>query len=118
MSDRCVECGACCACYRVSFHWSETEAFMGGVTPVESTRKVGPHRVAMLGTERAKPRCNSLEGRIGTNVRCTIYERRPSPCREFQQSWVDGLRNERCDAARAAHGLPPLEPERPKRRRA
>jgi Fe-S-cluster containining protein len=72
----------------------------------------------MLGTETTTPRCASLEGRIGASVRCTIYERRPSPCREFKQSWVDGHRNERCDAARAAHGLPPLEPERPQRRRA
>lgn len=64
----------------------------------------------MRGTDRKPPRCIALEGDIGRSVRCTIYERRASPCRDFQASWVDGQHNERCDRARAAHGLPPLAP--------
>jgi len=91
---------------------------MGGVTPAALTRQIGPHRVAMRGTDTARPRCVALEGEIGAAALCTIYEQRPSPCREFAESWADGRRNERCDKARAAHGLPPLTPERPKRKRA
>jgi Fe-S-cluster containining protein len=114
MVNPCVECGACCAHYRVSFHWSEAERFLGGETPAELTRRIGPHRIAMLGTEGRPPRCIALDGTIGQNVSCRIYAERPSPCREFQASWADGVHSERCDAARAAHGLPPLTPLKPK----
>ncbi len=62
----------------------------------------------MSGTERQPPRCVALHGEIGKDVRCVIHPLRPSPCREFQASWIDGVHNERCDRARAAHGLPPL----------
>lgn len=115
MPNPCLACGACCAYYRVSFHWSEAERFLGGTTPTELTVRVGPHRVAMRGTCGTSPRCVALIGEIGRDVRCTIYERRPSPCREFAASWANGTHSERCDRARAAHGLPPLEPPRPKR---
>ena len=29
----CLSCGACCATYRVAFHWSEADLLLGGVTP-------------------------------------------------------------------------------------
>jgi len=118
MSKRCLACGACCAYYRCSFYWSEAERFTGGATSPGLTVKVGPHHLAMAGTEKSAPRCVALEGKIGASVRCTIYAQRPAPCREFKESWLDGVRNERCDKARAAHGLPPLEPVRPERRSA
>jgi len=117
MQSSCLACGACCACFRVSFHWSETERFLGGVTPSEFTIKVTPHLVAMRGTNRSQPRCAALEGAVGEAVACSIYPQRPSPCREFRPSWENGDRSERCDQARAAHGLPPLEPPRPKTQR-
>lgn len=53
----------------------------------------------------------ALQGEIGHSVRCSIHPLRASPCRDFQASWVDGVHNERCDRARAAHGLPPLSPD-------
>jgi Fe-S-cluster containining protein len=92
----------------VSFHWSEPERALGGSTPPERTVRVTLHRTAMRGTEVPRPRCSSLEGKIGTAVSCAIYADRPSPCREFEASWANGARSERCDRARAAHGLPPL----------
>ena len=64
----------------------------------------------MRGTDRSSPRCIALEGEIGRAVHCSIYAKRASPCRDFQASWVDGIHNERCDRARAVHGLPPLAP--------
>lgn len=115
MLNPCITCGACCAHFRVSFHWSEAERFLGGETPPELTTQVAPHRLAMRGTTGRPPRCVALEGEIGADVRCRIYAQRPSPCREFEASWVNGVHSERCDAARAAHGLPPLEPPKPKR---
>ena len=106
----CLECGACCAFFRISFYWSEADPAAGGLTPPELTTKLTPQRTVMRGTERTPPRCVALEGEIGSCVRCTIHPLRPSPCREFETSWADGVRHERCDRARAAHGLPPLEP--------
>jgi len=67
----------------------------------------------MRGSDRSTPRCVALAGDIGSSVRCTIYEHRASPCRDFPYSWADGVHNERCDRARAAHGLPPLSPPMP-----
>jgi Fe-S-cluster containining protein len=109
LANPCVTCGACCALFRVSFHWSEADAATGGRTPTELSVRVTPHRVAMRGTEKVPIRCVALEGEIGKRVRCTIYPTRPSPCREFRTSWVHGPRSERCERARAAYGLPPLE---------
>ena len=64
----------------------------------------------MRGTEVRPPRCVALQGEIGDAVHCSIYPLRASPCREFKASWVDGIPNERCDRARATHGLAPLPP--------
>ena len=106
----CLDCGACCAYFRNSFYWSEADPSAGGLTPPELTVKLTPYRAVMRGTEQVPPRCVALEGEIGKKVRCVIHPLRPSPCREFHASWIDGVHNERCDRARAAHGLPPLEP--------
>jgi len=54
-------------------------------------------------------RCVALEGRIGEKVGCSIYVNRPSPCRAFAASFENGKRNPRCDEARSAHGLKPLQ---------
>jgi Fe-S-cluster containining protein len=109
-ANPCITCGACCAFFRVSFYWAEADAAAGGLTPPELTTKLTAHRAAMRGTDDRPPRCLALHGSIGERVNCTIHPLRPSPCREFQASWSDGQRHERCDQARAAHGLPPLSP--------
>lgn len=58
-----------------------------------------------------RPRCIALRGAIGSFVSCGIYEHRPSPCRAFRYSYENGgPREERCDQARAAIGLAPLQP--------
>ncbi|WP_312600676.1 YkgJ family cysteine cluster protein [Pseudomonas luteola] len=105
----CLNCGACCAFFRVSFYWGECRS-AGGLVPDELTVGVTPHHVAMVGTDTKPARCVSLLGDVGCGTRCTMYESRPSPCREFEASWINGEHNERCDAARAAYGLPPLTP--------
>lgn len=112
MENPCITCGACCAHYRASFHWSEADD-AGGPVPVDLTVNVGPFRRAMRGTEHSKPCCVALEGPLGVAVRCVIYEQRPSVCREFTFSWEDGSANEKCDKARNAIGLAPLAPPLP-----
>ncbi|TGD74862.1 YkgJ family cysteine cluster protein [Mangrovimicrobium sediminis] len=103
----CLTCGACCAFFRVSFYWGETQGAGGGV-PDNLTEQCGPLRSCMSGTNNPAPRCTALLGDVGGAVRCTIYDNRPSPCRDFQRSGEDGQENADCDRARAAHGLPPL----------
>ena len=105
----CLACGACCAHFRVSFFWGECQS-AGGSVPDQLVEQIGPHYVAMLGTNAKPARCTSLLGDVGCGTRCSIYEQRSSSCREFTASWEDGQHNPRCDAARAAHGLPPLTP--------
>lgn len=113
MTDHpCLACGACCAHFRVAFHWSESEPFMGGSTPASLTEKLDPHRVAMRGTRGGShPRCVALEGTVGTDAHCGIYAQRPSPCRELQPAWENGQPSPQCDRARESHGLAPLTPE-------
>jgi hypothetical protein len=51
-----------------------------------------------------------LHGTIGQATLCAIHPQRSTVCREFAPAWENGEPNERCDKARAAHGLPPLTP--------
>jgi uncharacterized protein len=111
MIHPCLLCGACCAHFRVSFHWSEAEPSMGGQVPPALTDKLDAHRVVMRGTWAAHPRCTALKGTVGQGACCDIYEQRPSVCREVVPSWEHGVASPQCDKARVAHGLVPLTPE-------
>lgn len=110
MRHPCLTCGACCATYRVGFHWSEAEPSLGGVVPAALTEVLDPHRVVMRGTWAAAPRCVALDADIGTRSRCSIHPRRPSVCREVEASWESGRASPQCDRARIAHGLAALTP--------
>jgi len=107
----CLRCGACCATFRVSLHWSEADPELGGSVPEALTEKLDPHRLAMRGTWERRPRCIALDADIGTRSRCTIHPLRPSVCREVDASWEHGVVSVQCDKARTAHGLPLLTPE-------
>ncbi|MFC5439279.1 YkgJ family cysteine cluster protein [Rhodanobacter ginsenosidimutans] len=111
MDHPCLRCGACCAHFRVAFHWSEAEPFLGGVVPAELTEKLDPHRLAMRGTYTAAPRCTALQGTVGEAAHCSIYPQRPSVCREVVPSWEFGAVSPQCDKARLAHGLAVLTPQ-------
>lgn len=111
-NNPCVTCGACCAFYRASFYWAETD-IGGGTVPSVMTEKLNDFRAVMVGSQPPKPRCIALQGTIGQSVGCSIYELRASVCRDFKVSWEDGVHNPRCDAARQAWGLEPLpKPDR------
>lgn len=71
--------------------------------PDRFTEKVNSFYSCMAGTNQTSPRCQALKGDIGENVACTVYEQRPSPCREVQAG------GEKCNRARTKHGLPPIE---------
>jgi len=105
MKNPCVGCGACCAHFRVQFYWREA-------VPADMQEELTSLHNCMRGTSaKHHPKCVGLKGRIGRDAQCSIYADRPSPCRAFSASYVDGKRNERCDQARIAHGLRPLRPD-------
>ena len=104
----CLSCGACCNTFRVSFYWGEAEDAPGGTVPVALTEQLTPHRRCMQMASTTLPRCVAFAGEVGQGARCSIYEQRPSPCREFDAFTPDGSVNPRCNQTRVRHGLPPL----------
>ncbi|MEJ5225314.1 MAG: YkgJ family cysteine cluster protein [Anaerolineales bacterium] len=111
----CLTCGACCAFARVSFYWGEADDAPGGTVPAALTEDITPFYRAMRGTNQKQPRCIALHGVVGQAAHCTIYEKRPSPCRGFGIQFIDGKvlatpdELAHCNHARAIHGLPPIE---------
>jgi uncharacterized protein len=99
LSFDCQTCGACCAYFRVSFYWAETDAHPQGSVPKAMTKSISPYHVAMQGTTIKPPRCVALDGNIGESVGCSIYEKRSSTCREFEMG------TDECIKARREHGL-------------
>ena len=110
MPHPCLSCGACCATFRVSLHWSEAEPALGGRVPVELTEPVRTHELAMRGTSQSRPRCVALDADIGRSSRCTIHARRPAACAAVAASWESGEASGQCDRARLEHGLAVLTP--------
>ena len=107
----CVNCGLCCSNFRVSFYHGEIEGMPFGFVPVDMVEKLTESRACMKGTSQKNPRCVALSGTLGEEVACTIYEQRPTPCREFEVWEADGTVNERCQKLRAAKKLPLLQPK-------
>lgn len=106
----CLTCGACCAYFRILLNWTEVDEFHPDGVPETMTARVTDYLRVMLGTDEPPTRCIALEGEVGVSVRCKIYEKRCSMCREFSPLfWDDGTPNEACDRARAAFNLCPLK---------
>ena len=108
LTHPCLSCGACCAQFRVSLHWSETAPELGGLVPLALTDSLRQHERAMKGTSQDAPRCIALDADIGVYSRCTIHPQRPQVCRDLAASWEYGAPSSQCDRARIAHGLPVL----------
>jgi Fe-S-cluster containining protein len=108
----CVNCGACCAHFRVQFYWREANAADHSPNvPSGFFEELTSVLRCMSGTnDKHRPQCRGLQGKIGRDAKCGIYLSRPTPCRDFRASYADGRRHERCDQARARHGLKALSP--------
>ena len=102
-----MNCGACCAMYRVSFYWAEANDAPGGWVPVDTTEQLTPTMRCMRGTSSKTPRCEQLQGEI-PGALCGIYENRPSVCRELEPYDAEGKPTDQCKRARAVYGLPEL----------
>jgi uncharacterized protein len=102
MSDHCQSCGACCAHFRVSFYWGESDAAHGGTVPARLTIPINAIYIAMRGTDRHPSHCIALAGKVGEEVSCSIYEQRSSTCKEVMAG------DEQCNKARQAYNLNPI----------
>lgn len=111
-SNPCLDCGACCSHFRISFYGGESDAHPGGFVPDRLVVPINPVMACMKGTEKGGARCVALEGEIGVAIGCSIYAHRPTPCREYPVWLDDGTPNPDCQRLRAAIGKPPL-PHRP-----
>ena len=112
-SNPCFECGQCCQKLRVSFYHGEIAAdpneaqgnHSTGVVPSDLTVQLTPHLACMTGTETGNQGCVALSHDAEQGYRCTIYDQRPSPCRDFNIFEEDGSLNPLCDKLRKAAGL-------------
>lgn len=102
-SNPCLNCGACCNYFRISFYHGECEGGFGGFVPQQLTNKLNEQFAVMKGSE-CGGRCIALEGEVGKNISCSIYSNRPTPCREFPV-FIDGKINPLCNKARLKNNL-------------
>ncbi|WP_063588058.1 YkgJ family cysteine cluster protein [Achromobacter ruhlandii] len=110
-TNPCLDCGACCSHFRVSFYIGELAGENGGQVPLDLVTQMSPLRACMKGTEMGGGRCISLRGELGRpGIHCAIYENRPTPCREFDIWQPDGSPNPDCQRLRLALGLAPAPP--------
>lgn len=103
----CRGCGACCATYRITLPRIEL-ASRGGQVPDALTDPYTATTACMREHPDIPGRCIALEGEIGAEVNCAIYERRPEACREFAPLAAIGVGDAACDEARRRQGLAPL----------
>ena len=111
--NHCLPCGVCCTHFRISFYHGEVDDMPFGFVPADMVEQLTPFRACMKGTNQIDRRCIALAGTPGVQTCCTIYERRPTPCREFEVWDEAGMPNQRCQQLRTAHGLPVLLPRIP-----
>ena len=81
---------------------TEIAAERGTLLEGHVARRLTPAMVRRKGTDDSQPRCIALAGEVGVQVGCTIYDVRPSPCREFD------VEHAACNKARQRCGLVPL----------
>jgi Fe-S-cluster containining protein len=92
----------------VSFPFGEVDTEPGGWVPAAYAESIDHGGACMRGTRNHPRRCLALCGTVGVDVRCAIYEQRPSPCRLFAPDAERGRGDAACGDARRLHGLPPL----------
>lgn len=107
MQFDCQQCGACCSPLDYAVDWvTVTQADVARLLPAERLHVLPRPRGEYVGdllTVTGRPdnlcACCFLAGRIGENVSCMIYERRPQGCRDFENG------SQACLDARAKAGV-------------
>jgi len=96
----CIGCGVCCRFFRVSFYHGELDSQPDGYVPADLATQITPFMACMKGTETGG-RCIALRD----DLLCSIYEQRPSACREFPVFMPDGTLNPECIRLRKYFGI-------------
>ena len=68
----------------------------------QANLQVPKTNLAMVATNQKNPRCIALQGTIGEQVSCGMYELRSTSCKEVQVADVQ------CNKARIAHNMIPF----------
>ena len=100
----CQACGACCATFDVWLMESDLDRFERSpnllhLTVIHPGAAAGQWRFMRRNEKTGQ--CAALEGGL-RSCRCTIYEQRPTLCREFEPGSED------CLEARRKYGIDPL----------
>lgn len=99
----CLDCGACCEHFRVSFYQGELKS-LGGTVDDSLVIPINNFLVAMKGTEYGSGRCVALQA-DSVEKKCSIYQERPSVCRKYHVWDENGIPNPKCQELRAKRGL-------------
>jgi Fe-S-cluster containining protein len=98
----CQACGACCATFDVWLMEGDRDRFerSARLLPLTVIHRPGTatSEWRFLARDEKTGHCRALEGPLG-KCRCTIYDDRPTLCREFEAGSED------CLEARQKHGI-------------
>jgi uncharacterized protein len=100
----CRTCGACCAALPCVGVRPDEEISAEDCWDVTAQSQNGAHVTVDRYMRRNAETfaCTALEGKLGEDVTCRIYERRPRMCHHFEAG------SDKCHALRRAYGLEPF----------
>lgn len=99
----CLTCGACCASFVCVTLESDNAVASKDYWEITKQSENGEFTVDRCIKRREEDfSCTALEGKIGGNVSCRIYENRPKMCRTFEAG------SDRCRAVRRAYNIEPF----------
>lgn len=98
----CRSCGACCACdqfmtIEVSDYDRTPRQYTGFIPGIWTNEITGQKQHGLRLMRRHDARCIALRGKVGQQVGCAIYDKRPAVCQRFEPG------GEKCLAARRHH---------------
>jgi uncharacterized protein len=118
MKFNCLTCGACCAYFHLEEKQDSGNALyavpinpkcnsvppkfvqIGRRTEIADSQKDADENGFYFTTKFVRPqglKCSALQGTIGKQIKCVIYEQRPPVCRQFEAG------SEKCLEAREAY---------------
>lgn len=99
----CMTCGACCASFVCVDVAPDNPVSPNDCWDITKRGENGEFTVDRFIKRRETDfSCTALEGRIGEQASCRIYENRPRMCRRFEAG------SDRCRAVRRAYGIEPF----------
>jgi Fe-S-cluster containining protein len=99
----CLTCGACCASFVCVDVAPDSNVPSGDCWDITRQGQSGRFIVdRFIKRKESDFSCRALDGEIGHQVSCRIYEDRPRMCRQFEAG------SDRCHAVRRAYGLEPF----------